>query len=130
MLHQQCTHPEDAFIVLMQSVIFYVCHANPSVAADMATGQCFIAAMKDRRKAPSIMGASAQHSTAQYSTAQHSAAQHSAAQHFIAHCSAGQQGTAQHGTAQFAAARSIAFQLDGMHALPGQPGILLVFSLN
>ena len=103
MLHQQCTHPGDAFIVLMQSVIFYVCHANPSVAADMATGQCFIAAMKDRRKAPSIMGVSAQHSTAQYSTAQHSAAQHSAAQHF---------------TAQFAAARSIAFQLDGMHASP------------
>ena len=100
MLHQQCTHPEDAFIVLMQSVIFYVCHANPSVAADMATGQCFIAAMKDRRKAPSIMGVSAQHSTAQYSTAQHSAAQRSTALHSTICCS------------------SIAFQLDGMHASP------------
>jgi len=72
----------------------------------------------------------AQHSTVQHSTAQRSAAQHSAAQHFIAHCSAGQQGTAQHGTAQFAAARSIAFQLDGMHAWAARYTTCLLIELT
>ena len=59
-----------------------------------------------------------QHSTAQDSTAQHSTAPHSAKQRSTAQYGTAQHGTTQHGTAQFAAARSIAFQLDGMHASP------------
>ena len=98
MLHQQCMYPEDAFVVLKQNVILHVWYACPSIAAGIAAGQLFIAALQGRRKV--TLSRVCQHSAAQRGTAQHGTAWH---------------GT---GTGQCVAACSIGFQLDEVHDIP------------